>query len=159
MLDNILKLEATPAWHRDCILNDTGKPIANLANALIALRAIMPGTFAFNEMARASMLMEPLDGANDFTVRPITDADVTVVHERLQHLGLKRITRDTVHQAVDGCAHEKRFHPVRDYLDGLVWDETPRTAKLFTDYFGTEAPPYTQAIGSMFLISMVAAEL
>jgi predicted P-loop ATPase len=59
----------------------------------------------------------------------------------LQHLGLKRISKDTVHQAVD--MHARPFHPVREYLDALTWD-------------GTVTNIYTMRIGEMFLISMVA---
>jgi predicted P-loop ATPase len=64
-----------------------------------------------------------------------------------------------VHQAVDVRAHECRFHPVRDYLDQLCWDETARLKDLLPTYFGAEASPYTQTIGRMFLVSMVARVL
>jgi predicted P-loop ATPase len=66
------------------------------------------------------------------------------------------LPKDTVHQAVDIVAHERRFHPVRNYLDGLEWDGTGRVSRLMRDYFGAEATPYTEAIGKMFLVSMVA---
>jgi predicted P-loop ATPase len=69
---------------------------------------------------------------------------------------LKRIGKDIVHQAIDIRASECSFHPVRDYLDGLAWDGTPRMAKLLTEYFGAEPGPYVEAIGRMFLVSMVA---
>ena len=85
--------------------------------------------------------MQPLQGENDFTPRPLTDVDVGMMQERLQHLGLKRIGKDIVHQAVDMRASECSYHPVRDYLDGLAWDGTPRMAKLFTEYFGVEPGP------------------
>ena len=71
--------------------------------------------------------------------RPVTDVDVGIVQERLQHLGLKRLSKDIVHQAVDVRAHERRFHPVQDYLNGLQWDGTARLANLFPNYFGAEA--------------------
>ena len=56
--------------------------------------------------AAAPMLMTPLDGNNSFRPRPLTDVDVSVVQEQLQHLGLKRISKDVVHQAVEQRAHE-----------------------------------------------------
>ena len=45
---------------------------------------------------------------------------------------------------------------MQDYLDALEWDGTPRVANLFPSYLGAEASPYAKAIGTMFLLSMVA---
>jgi predicted P-loop ATPase len=143
-------------WLKTCILNNSGKPLPILANALTGLRAVMPDTFSYDEMLNAPMLMQPLDNVDDFRPRPLTDIDVGIVQERLQNLGLERISKDVMHQAIDVRAHECRFHPVRGYLEGLQWDGKPRLAKLFPVYFGAEATPYTERVGLMFLISMVA---
>jgi hypothetical protein len=112
-------------WLAGCIYGDTGKPLAILANALIALRAIMFVAFAYDELLRAPMLMVPLKAESGFKPRPVRDVDVGPVQEKLQHLGLKRISKDVVHQAVDVCAHDRPFHPVRDYLSALSWDREP----------------------------------
>ena len=53
-------------------------------------------------------------------------------------------------------AYECRFHPLRDYQNGLQWDGARRIASLFPRYFGSEDTDYTKAIGLMFLVSMVA---
>jgi predicted P-loop ATPase len=149
--------EQSTRWLADCICSDTGKPLAILANALIGLRATMPDTFAYDEMLCAPMLMRPLEkGRKDFQPRPCTDVDVGIVQERLQYLGLKRVSKDVVHQAVDLRAYECRFHPVREYLNGLKWDGTSRICNLFPVYFGTEDSDYAKAIGCMFVVSMVA---
>ncbi|MGO7508889.1 VapE domain-containing protein [Rhizobium ruizarguesonis] len=127
-----------------------------LANALIALRAILPDAFALDEMARIPVLRHPLDAERGFQPRPVTDIDVSIVQDRLQHAGLKQIGREVIHQAVMHRAHECRFHPVRDWLDNLQWDGINRLPSLFSKYFGSEASPYVAEIGRMFLISMVA---
>jgi predicted P-loop ATPase len=157
--DNIIRLaelDSKDGWLAQCVLGETGKPLAVLASALAALRAVMPDAFALDEMLRAPLLMQPLEDTPDFTPRPVTDVDVGVVQDRLQHLGLKRLSKDIVHQAVDVRAHERRFHPVKDYLSGLVWDDTKRLADLFPVYFGAEPTAYAQTIGPMVLMSMVA---
>ena len=144
-------------WLDDCIKNETGKPVPNLANALIGLRAEMTDTFAYDEMASVTMLMRAVDGTSTgFSPRPCTDVDVGIVQERLQHAGLARISSDTSHQAVNIRAAECGFHPVRDYLKKLVWDGKPRINKLFPAYFGSASSEYTAAIGGMFLIGMIA---
>jgi len=142
-------------WLTRCIL-DRGEPLPILANALIALEATLPRAFAYDEMLRASILMKALKPEGECLPTTITDLDMGLVQQKLQHLGLRRITKDIVHQAVDIRAHEHRFHPVRDYLDGLSWDAKPRLARFASTYLGAAPTPYAERIGSMFLISMVA---
>jgi predicted P-loop ATPase len=142
-------------WIKKCIVG-RGEPLPILANALIALEATMPAAFAYDEMMRAPILMTPLKPEGGFLPRTVGDVDVGLVQEKLQHLGLRRITKDTVHQAVDIRASERRFHPVRDYLNSLRWDGRLRIAKFACVYLGSEPTPYADQIGSMFLISMVA---
>jgi predicted P-loop ATPase len=161
--DNIAKLKllmgGKPAWLKDCILSETGKPIPNLANAATALRAdpALAGLFAYDEMARATVLLRPIGkAAADFEPRPVTDVDIGDLQEVLQKLGIPRLPRDTVHQAVDMIAHKERFHPVRQYLEGLTWDGVPRVGVWLSSYLGADEGEYTSKVGTMFLISMVA---
>jgi predicted P-loop ATPase len=142
-------------WIKKCIVG-RGEPLPILANALIALEATMPATFGYDEMMRAPILLVPLKPEAGFIPRTVGDVDVGLVQEKLQHLGLRRITKDTVHQAVDIRASERRFHPVRNYLNSLRWDGKARMAKFACVYLGSEPTPYADQIGSMFLISMVA---
>jgi predicted P-loop ATPase len=144
--------QRAPSWP----IIENGKPLPVLSNALVAIEAVMPMAFAFDEMLRAPMLMVSLSGENSFKPRIVRDVDVGIVQERLQHLGLKRIDKGTVHQAVDMSADDRRYHPVRNYLDGLTWDGTSRLTTFMPHYFGTENSVYTATIGSMFVVSMVA---
>jgi predicted P-loop ATPase len=143
-------------WLGKCITGDHGKPLPILANVLIGLRTIFPDTFAYDEMMCTPMLMQSLREEPAFKPRPCTDIDVGIIQERFQHFGLKRVGKDVAHQAVELRAHECAFHPVNKHLSSLEWDGEPRLTKLFIDYFGAAPSPYVQAIGSMFLISMVA---
>jgi predicted P-loop ATPase len=159
--EGILKLaaqRAEPDWLRDCIKGDGGKPLPVLANALLALRRDpnLKDVFAYDEMLCAAILMQPLENAPDFQPRPVTDVDVGIVQERLQHLGLKRLGKDTTHQAVDVRAHEAPRHPVRDYLQSISWDAAPRLERWLVTYLGCEDTDYVRAIGKMFLVAMVA---
>jgi predicted P-loop ATPase len=157
--DNIIRLaelqDRTP-WLSQCVFSETGRLIANLANALIAMRATMAETFAYDEMLRTPMLLKPLADRPDQLPRPLTDIDVGIVQQRLQHLGLKRLAKDVAHQAADVVAYERRYHPIRDYLSNLDWDFHERLQDFFVTYFGAELTPYVQAIGPMFLVAMTA---
>jgi predicted P-loop ATPase len=160
---NIVRLarlqEGGPEWLAECLKGTTGKPLGNLANALLALRSdpAFAQMFAYDEMLCAPVLLRTLDGDSEkFAMRPLTDVDVSLVQERLQKLALKQLGKDTTHQAVDAFAHENSFHPVRDYLNSVEWDRTPRLKTWLYDYLGAENSVYAQTVGACFLISMVA---
>ena len=78
------------------------------------------------------------------------------MQEWLQHMGMPKIGKDQVHQAVDQRAMERAFHPVRDYLGGLRWDKTPRLDGWLSTYLGAAGGAYEAKIGRMFLVGMVA---
>lgn len=63
---------------------------------------------------------------------------------------------ETLASSVGWVARESRWHPVRDYLDSLVWDGVPRLGDWLTDYLGVKKVEYTILAGRLFLISMVA---
>lgn len=64
---------------------------------------------------------------------------------------------------VKDLARRHSFHPVRDYLDGLTWDERPRINTWLRDYAGavdtvsdsSEDQSYLEAVSSIFLIAAV----
>jgi predicted P-loop ATPase len=62
----------------------------------------------------------------------------------------------TTRDALIAHAISNAFHPVRDYLRGLVWDEVPRLGIWMGSYLGAELNGYNAHIGRMFLTSMVA---
>lgn len=149
-------------WLASCMTEgNDDTPVPNLANAMLALRkdSALREAFAYDEMACGVLLTATLPGAHVPKIaepRPLRDEDVTAVQEYIQLAGIPRMGKDTVHQAIEARARERRFHPVRDYLDGLAWDGEPRLAGWLQAYLGVEHSPYTSAIGAMFLVAMVA---
>lgn len=153
--------EPAPAWLDQCQTTLTGEPRGNIFNALVALRKDprLAGLFSYDEMQKQALLMRPVPGPIPQIVerpRPVRDTDVSALLELLQRAGLETMSKNTAHDAVDARAAERSFHPVRDYLDALRWDGTPRLGTWLSTYMGTLPTVYHEGIGSMFLISMVA---
>ncbi len=48
------------------------------------------------------------------------------------------------------------YHPVRNYLDGLVWDEIPRLERLYIEYLGAEDTLYNREVTKQHLKAAVA---
>lgn len=150
-------------WLDDCILDNRAQPLPNLANTMLAMRhdPALTGIVALDEMLCAPILVHSVPefgtaSVQQFGPRPITDTDVGAIQEYLQLAGLCRVSKDTVHQAVDLRAQECAFHPVRDYLNKLTWDGIDRLKSWLATYLGVEPSPYAAGIGSMFLVAMVA---
>jgi hypothetical protein len=158
--DNIIALadHQAPEWLGECLLNSKGKPRPNLANALTALRSDPwpRGCLAQDLMLAAPILMKSIDGEEGFTPHPITDADLAFIQEYLQRAGLVDLPKNTTTQAVEARATETMFHPVRDYLNALAWDGTGRVSRWLTTYLGVSHTAYSEVVGRMFLVSMVA---
>jgi len=104
--------------------------VSVLSNVVLALRAdpAVNGCIAGDDMFCGPVLLRPIPGSliTASSPRPITDDDVAALQIWLQSAGLHRVSKDVVHQAVDLRARECAFHPVRDYLGALVWDQQPR---------------------------------
>lgn len=150
-----------PHWLSKCLTDAKGKPLPIGTNVSVALEFddAFRDALAYDEMQCTPMLMHEIGvpvGGNLTEPRPLTDTDVTQIQHWLQNAGLERIGREPVRDAIELYARKRGYHPVRDYLESLQWDEQPRTITWLTTYLGAKDEPYTRAIGEMFLIAMVA---
>lgn len=144
--------QTAAGWKDHAIMPDKViNPLPILENACIALEHApqFQNLFGWDEMLAAPMIFNS-------DPRQLTDEDVTEVQRVLQREGLRRIGHVTVHQAIRYHCLKHKYHPIRDYLEGLQWDGTPRIGRWLTIYLGAEDTTYSQAIGKMFLIAMVA---
>jgi predicted P-loop ATPase len=154
-----------PPWFDALRRDERGRVFPDLRNVLIALRAELRtrDAFHFDEMAQDPLVVSPpplAPGAKPSPPPPhsLADDDVTRLQEWLQHVGMPRIGREIVGQAIEAMAREHRFHPLRDELDRLAdgWDGAPRLATWLHVCLGTPNDEYHRLAGTMFLISMVA---
>lgn len=89
---------------------------------------------------------------------------VTDAHEAEIVCWLTRAYRTTptttaVHEAINAVAHRHPYHPVRDYLDSLVWDGVPRLDTWLTRYAGvddSDEEELVSAYSAKWPISIVA---
>jgi hypothetical protein len=89
-------------------------------------------------------------------VGELTDDWVAVVRvlieAKFRWLPAKDFTFDTL----VAVAHQRGFHPVREYLDGLLWDGTPRLDTWLIECAGVKDTDYTRATSRLMLMGAVA---
>jgi predicted P-loop ATPase len=150
----ILRAATRYDWRSELICNDKGAPIPILANVLTTLRSAPEwrGVLAFNEH---SLEIVGLRAAPWGPVTKWADTDTYLLMDWFQHQGLMVRVGD-VNAGVEAAARDHSFHPVREYLDRLVWDGVYRTCDWLTEYLGVTADDLTRAFGEKWLISAVA---
>ena len=58
--------------------------------------------------------------------------------------------------AITGAAQENCYHPIKDYLESLAWDGTPRLAELVTGYIGAEDNDTNREMTELHFVAAVA---
>lgn len=64
--------------------------------------------------------------------------------------------KDRIKDAKEAVLTKHRVHPIRDYLNSLVWDGTPRLDTLIIDYLGAEDTPLNRAMTRKHFTAAVA---
>ena len=148
------------AWRADLLCNEQGDPRALLANAIHALREApeWQGVLWHNELASATEARRPPPWAArqlSWADVPWSDHEDTLAAAWLQQQGIA-VSVMVAGQAVEAVARDRPFHPLRDHLDGLVWDREARLDSWVLRYLGVADTPYARAVGKRWLISATA---
>lgn len=130
------------------------------------------GAVRFNQFAGGVEVCDPFPPPPNRTngaYRPFRDpADTLEALISVQADGFGHAGKGTVYDALFLAATRHACHPVRDWLNGLVWDGKERLSRLFLDYIPGTLPreddperrdrvvAYLENIGSCFLIGAVA---
>lgn len=90
---------------------------------------------------------QEVDGGGDKTVFRM----LTILQRRFN---ISRLSKAVVKSSVIHIAGENEYSPLREWLDGLVWDRVRRLERLFIRGMGAEDNPYNREVS---LKSMAAA--
>lgn len=140
-------------WKSDLIEGKNG-PLGHLENVLVALRGAPEwrGVLGYDEFAREVVALKPTPFGKTGSWDDQSDG---LTAAWCQRRGIKTTTK-TAFEAVEIVSRELPFHPVRDFLNGLVWDRKKRLDKWLTTYLGVAEDPLTRAIGAKWMIGAVA---
>lgn len=144
--------------------SDKGVVLGCVSNLIIIFGhdPALAGLLAFDEFTSSPVIMRAAPSPLD-DVPPIpgpyprcwTGADVAHIQSYLQRVWTRQAKRQETEDAMLALATVKRFHPVRDWLDSLVWDGTDRLDGWLSDAFGAPLDRYHAAVGARFLIAAV----
>ena len=151
--------EAVPDtnWQAKLKVTEKGGIASCIENVVVILNGdpALSGCVGFNEMthnivAVRSLPWRKVSGESQWT--DADDADLRYYLERIYGLSGK----DKIFDGLNVVAMARKFHPVRDYLNGAVWDGVPRLERVLVDFLGADDTPYTRAVTRKALIAAVA---
>ena len=153
-----------PDWWQWAQKTRQGNLLNNFNNAKLALESDpqFAGLFAHDEMARQTVTVREVGGHKNPRPAGLLHADhISAVQLALQRLGMRHMGREITVLAIEWVASRSRFHPLRDWLEGLAWDGEGRLNALLPAYFGCDnrepaTAEYLARVGPMFLIGLCA---
>ena len=144
-------------WVKLLDLDQKGNTRATVNNIRIILEndPLLKGALAKNEFSRKEIALRDLPWRKvDPPTQCLTDTDDAGIRdylEKVYHITGMQKVKDAVDLTVDKFS----FHPIKDYLNALVWDGTERIDTLLTDYFAAEDTPYHRAVMRKMLVGAV----
>lgn len=128
---------------------------ANNLNLIFKNDPVLKDAFRFNEFDGKHYLCKRAPWRKFREPEPMRNVDYSGVHNYIEcryHIS----GRTKIEDALILEAERLRFHPIRDYLNGLEWDGVNRVDNLLIEYFGAEATEYTKAVIRKWLVAGVA---
>ena len=114
---------------------------------------LLAGALAYNLLTDRTDLVKPI-GCQRPPGASMTDTDMKYIRLYLEETyGLT--SERKIADAADLAAHQNSYHPVRDYLNGLVWDGTERIRFCLRHFLGAAADTYTCEALKLFLLGAI----
>lgn len=144
-------------WKKRLVMTKTGIIEPSVRNIRLILEndrrlkgKVVKNIFAHRDLVIGDLPWSPFEFKRDWT-----DNDDAGLEEFLQvNYGIEHIRK--MLSAFKLAAVNNSFHPVRDYLNGLVWDGEARIPSLIADYLGAEPGKYLVEVTKIHLTAAVA---
>ena len=106
--------------------------------------------FSHRMAVRGDLPWRPLSAAHYWT-----DADDASLRNYLS-IVYEIVGRGVIDDGLTEVFNNNRFHPVQEYLNGLIWDGECRVDTLLIDYIGAKDTPYVRAVTRKWLCGAIA---
>jgi len=113
---------------------------------------LLRGAISYNILSERVDIVKPLGWERASAT--LTDVDMKYLLLYLEeHYGLT--SEKKVENAIQIVANENRYHPVRDYLNGLQWDGTERIRFCLHHFLGADTDDYTFEALKLFMMGAI----
>lgn len=121
-----------------------GQVKATFDNHKIVFENAIKGELKYNEFERVI----------EYNGKTIDNASVASLRNAFEREGKFR-NKDVMRDFMLQYSHEHKYNPIKDYLESLEWDKTPRIATLFIDWFNVEDNVVNRKLSEKWLVSAI----
>lgn len=135
--------------------DDKGHAYQGIDNCMLVLQndPILSGAICHNDLTDKTDILKDL-GWGKPTGGGIRDVDVNQIEWYMERTyGLKNYK--AIGKALNIIASQNHFHPIKDYLESLVWDGRCRIAKVLPKYLGAKECEYTTEVMMLMMQAMI----
>lgn len=129
--------------------DESGKLVVNEFNALLSMTSL-GYKFSYDEFSQQYYATGVKDVDN-----MLTDASVDEIYLSIQREHFLRFRYEDLRRIIHAEARRHKFHPIREYLDGLKWDGQERISEWLAAYGGAEDTPFVRAVSRIMLVAAV----
>lgn len=149
--------EINTDWLKELDTDKDGGCRSTIDNIVLVLcnDPLLKGCLRFDEFRRKNLVVKDLPWRKAEKDMLLTDADESGIRHHVEKAyGIS--SPGKVHDAIEIVLRKNGFHPVRDYLNGLVWDGEFRLDTLLIDYMGAEDNEYVRTVTRKAMVAAVA---
>lgn len=151
--------EVDTDWLGKLTINSKGAFEATIDNALLIMLndPTLKGQYYYDDFRERPVVCGnlPWENIDNRTSDCWSDSDDSGLRRHLEKI-YKIVSNVKIRDAVELAMLACKRHPVREYLNSLVWDGINRADTLFIDYLGAADNEYTREVTRKSLIGAVA---
>ena len=124
------------------------------AELILSYDPLLRESIRYNELTQRVDVVKPMGWERGSTGPALTDNDIFNFHlycDRTYGITAKAL----VEEAVSIVANRNAYHPIRDFLNGLVWDGRPRVRYALHHFLGADDSDYTYEILKFFMLGAI----
>ncbi|WP_102400189.1 virulence-associated E family protein [Haloimpatiens massiliensis] len=153
----VVEDEIDTEWVKELTYTDQGKVRSTISNFSLIIEndPLLKDKIAYNEFSNRAVVIGQLPWRSKNNKSDWNDTDDSGLREFIEkYYGISSTAKCADALAL---AFEKHsFHPIKDYLNSLLWDGEKRVDTLFIDYLGAEDNSYVRTVTRKILVAAVA---
>ncbi|GAA0763800.1 virulence-associated E family protein [Clostridium sartagoforme] len=155
--DQVEEDEINTQWLNKLEYTEQGKLRSTISNfsLIIENEPLLKGKIAYNEFSNRAVVIGQLPWRKKGNMGDWNDTDDSGLREFIEkYYGISSTAKCADALALSFEKHS--FHPIKDYLESLIWDKKERVNTLFIDYLGAEDNSYVRTVARKIIVAAVA---